>query len=231
MPNQRGILPGGLTVDSKNAFISLRCLYEFIRKRKDEHLHALNLETPLGGKYSALCDTLTAAIPELQGIYIWGAFDSKKYWKSLYLGKAGLGRSKKLLRARIREELKDERCSLWRYVLSKGQLLEVGPRVHHPGQWDRYIKNAWLRSLRKGGATHIVWAPARGLDNRQVRNLEAELIEAFNPEANRQRPIPPNEVLVEASRIFMHLRHTIHYIRSLSDDNRPFKLLTVGSQG
>jgi hypothetical protein len=40
-----------------------------------------------------------------------------------------LGKTKKLLRARITEELKDERFCLWRKVLSEAKLMEAGPLV------------------------------------------------------------------------------------------------------
>lgn len=174
-------------------FISLKPLYSFIRKHREDYEKALNLEEFLGTQYSKKCENLTQDIEEIQGIYVWGAFDSHKYWHSLYLGKAGLGKTKKLLRARITEELKDERCCLWRHVLSKAKLFHAGPRVHRGGKesWAKYIEKDWQRSIKKERATHIIWVPTSKLDNHKVRRVEAELIEALNPTANVQRPIPP----------------------------------------
>jgi hypothetical protein len=64
------------------------------------------------------------------------------------------------------------------------------------------------------------------LDNKEVRDFEAELIEALNPPQNVQRPVPPNEVVDEATRIFSRFRQTIHQIRGLdrNDHCRPFVL-------
>jgi hypothetical protein len=218
-------------------FISLRPLYRFIQKHEADYLEMLNLKKDLGSKYSKKCECLTGQreedcegrtdkIEEVQGIYVWGAFDSRKYWRSIYLGKAGLGDTKKLLRARVTEELKDERCCLWRYVLSESELLKAGPLVHIGGMesWNKYIEKQWKRSLEKAGTTHIIWAPTSKLDNHAVRRLEAELIEALNPKANIQRPTPSNRVIAEATAVFSHFRQTIHHIRGLQDDRGPFNL-------
>jgi hypothetical protein len=219
-------------------FISLKPLYDFIQEHRADYLDALNLKKTLGKEYCEECGCLTGArkpekcenptgkIEEVQGIYVWGAFDSRKYWHSIYLGKAGLGKVKELLRARITEELKDERFALWRHVFSETKLNEVGPLVNEGGMeaWTRYIEKATRRQIRKAGTTHIIWAPTSKLDNHNVRRLEAELIEALNPTVNIQRPTPSNEVIDEATVVFSHFRRTIHDIRGLKDGRGPFNL-------
>jgi len=222
-------------------FISLKTLYSFIQKHRGEYVEALNLKKSLGGNYSKRCEcltgqrdrtdseeceNLTGKIEEVQGIYVWGAFDSHKYWRSIYLGKAGLGKTKKLLQARITEELKDERFCLWRHVFSEEALMEAGPLVVKGGTeaWAKYIERDTRRSIRKAGTTHIIWAPTSKLDNHSVRRLEADLIEALNPTANLQRPTPSNQVIAEATAVFEHFRKTIHHIRGLQDDRGPFSL-------
>jgi hypothetical protein len=187
---------------------------------------ALNPKEELGKEYYERCEELTRHIAEVQGIYVWGTFECK-YWSSIYLGKAGLGRTKKLLRARITEELKDERCFLWRHILSKDDLFCAGPKVHRGGQenWDEYIRKAWERSAKKATTTHIIFAETKALDNDEVREVEAELIEALNPKANVSKPVPPSHVIKEATRIFLRFRRTIHHIRSLKrDDGGPYKI-------
>jgi hypothetical protein len=161
---------------------------------------------------------------------VWGEFDPRKYWHSIYLGKAGLGGRKKLLRARITEELKDERFALWRSVFTEKDLNKLGPLVNKGGEvaWKRNIERDTKRAFRKAGATHIIWAPTSNLDNHNVRRLEAELIEALNPTENIQRPTPSNEVIDEATVVFSHFRRTIHHIRGLKDGRGPFKLQVVG---
>jgi hypothetical protein len=223
------------------SFISLRPLYDFIRKHRAKYSEALNLKKPLGESYCRVCEcltgdrdtaegeackNLTGKIEETQGLYVWGAFDSRKYRHSIYLGKAGLGKTKKLLSARITEELKDERFCFWRDVFSEERLMELGPQVVRGGDeaWKKYIARDTQRTLRKAGATHIIWAATSELDNLNVRRLEADLIEALNPRANRQKPTPSNHVVVEATRAFSHFRQTIHYIRGLQDERGPFNI-------
>jgi hypothetical protein len=219
---------GGRKMSSPaDSFISLRCLYAFAKHHQREYEEALNPKEDLGKQYYELCNRLTKNIPEVQGIYVWGRFDGRRYWDSIYLGKAGLGKSKELLRARITEELKDERCFVWRYILSKNDLFGAGPKVHRGGQekWDRYIHKAWERSVKKERTTHIIFAQTRVRDNDSVRKVEAELIEALKPEVNVLRPVPPKQVIKEAARIFSHFRQTIHHIRSLRrGDGGPFRI-------
>jgi hypothetical protein len=225
------------TTSQSAFFVSLRPLYKFIRTHQADYLETLNLKKDLGREYTKQCECLTGEregeceksadkIDEVQGIYVWGAFDARKYWHSVYLGKAGLGKSKKLLRARITEELKDERCCLWRSVLSKAKLWEAGPLVHDGGieKWNKYIEKHWKRSIEKAGTTHIIWTPTSKLGNDAVRRLEAELIEALSPRANIQKPTPSNREITEATEVFSHFRQTIHYIRGLQDDRGPFNL-------
>jgi hypothetical protein len=214
-------------INPADSFISLRGLYSFVKRYRKEYEMALNPKQKLGEQYYRECEKLTDNIKDVQGIYVWGRFDQRKYWNSIYLGKAGLGKSKMLLHDRITEELKDERCFLWRHVLSEDALFCAGPRVHQGGQksWDEYIHKDWKRSVKKARTTHIIFAPTRALDNDGVGRLEAELIEALRPEANASRPVPPSHVVTEAARIFSHFRQTIHHIRGLKrNDGGPFTI-------
>jgi hypothetical protein len=215
-------------IGPNKSFISLRILYSFVEHHRKEYEQALNPQQHLGKQFYEECEKLTQGIKDVQGIYVWGTFDHRKYWNSIYLGKAGLGNQKKLLHDRITEELKDERCFLWRRVLSEEALFCAGPKVHRGGQekWDEYIHKAWRRSVKKARTTHIIYAPTKAaLDNNDVRRVEAELIEALRPEANVSKPVPPSHVIKEAARIFSHFRRTIHHVRGLKpDDGGPFKI-------
>lgn len=190
-----------------NGVISLKRLYEFVERYKQNE-EAVRLErTDLGNQYSRICETLTDAVDEAQGFYLWGKYDKKKYWRSIYLGKAGYG-DKKSLKKRIREELSDERCCIWRSAFTVDQLHAIRERIHN----GRYEKN-WNRAMLKAGTTHIVWSSAPGIDSANITRVEADLIEALYPSANLMRPIPASTVQQEATDIFQSFRRTIHEAR------------------
>jgi hypothetical protein len=202
-------MPTDAKVDSQR-FITLRKLYDFIAKHGN-NAEALRLEkTTLGKEYCKICDDLVEPIDEERGFYLWGAYDRKGYWKNIYLGKAGYGDGSSL-KKRIREELKDERCGLWRSVYGEEELLTIGAKIH-PATWPKY-KSAWKRAMRKAGTTHIIWVPAPRLTNDHVKMIEPDLIEALNPTANHQRPAPPKSLQKETTQIFSQFRATVHGAR------------------
>ncbi len=141
------------------------------------------------------------------GFYLWGCYDRKKYWHSIYLGKAGFGKTAHL-RARISAELRDERWFIWRHVLSEEGILKMSDQIFS----GRYHKEC-ERAMRKAGATHIIWVPAPRIENEEITRVEADLIEALNPKANIIRPTPPHNVQEEATQIFGAFRRTIHAAR------------------
>jgi hypothetical protein len=192
--------------------ISLRPLYDFAKKYKDDE-EALRLRgSALGKEYCEICDKLTERIDEAQGFYLWGFYDEKRYWHTIYLGMAGFG-EKKSLKKRIREELKDERCCIWRSVHTADRLHEIRIRIHR-GQYFA----VWERGMRKSDTTHILWAPAESSrSEKKVRRVEADLIEALNPKANQDRPLPSDTVQTEATEVFQNLRRTIHAARHRND--------------
>ena len=145
-----------------------------------------------------MCDDITSRIDEVQGFYIWGCYDTKKYWHSIYLGKAGYSKEKSSLKKRIREELTDERACFWVNVLPVVQLHEIRERIHR-GKYNR----EWDRAMRKAGTTHIAWVPTPTIDNADIQHVEADLIEAFNPTVNRQRPTP------RKTKVFQEFRRII----------------------
>jgi hypothetical protein len=187
--------------------ISLERLYAFAEKHEANE-DAIRLEkTALGREYSALCGEVTRHIQDAQGFYLWGVFDSRRYWHSIYLGKAGFG-STKSLKKRICEELKDERAFLWRAFYREGRLLQIRDRIHPHGKYS------WHRAMKKRGSTHVLWVSAPSFSSRSIEPIEADLIEALNPRANIRRPTPPHNVQREASKIFEKFRSLIHVSRS-----------------
>jgi hypothetical protein len=187
--------------------VSLKELYGFVAKHKGNH-DAVRLErTELGKIYCRFCDKITDSIDESQGFYLWGAYDTKGYWQNIYLGKAGYG-DKWNLKKRIREELKDERCCIWRYAYTEDELMAIRDKIHQ----GKYSSD-WKRAMRKEGTTHIAWVPAPKIASENVERVEADLIEALNPIANRRRPTPPIGLQFETAQIFKLFRLSIHAAR------------------
>jgi hypothetical protein len=189
--------------------ISLKELYDFMQDHDEKAIRIDRGSLP-GKEYCDLCNRLAGVINEAQGFYLWGKYDARGYWHSIYLGKAGFGETKSL-KKRILEELKDERCCLWRSRFDETQLHEIRDRIHN-GKYER----SWNRAMLKAGVTHIVWVPAPAIAPQNISRIEADLIEALNPKANLQRPTPTNTVQTEATRIFEGFRQTIHAARGTS---------------
>jgi hypothetical protein len=189
--------------------ISLKDLYIFTEKHAGDE-DALRIErTPLGREYCRLVEKSTSSVPDAQGFYLWGRYDRKKYWASIYLGKAGFS-TQKSLRKRISEELKDDRCAVWRSRFTVPELHTVCDRIHG----TEAHKNFWERAMKKEGTTHLIWVATPAIANENLTRVEADLIEALNPTANIMRPLPADDVQENATSIFQQFRLAIHEARS-----------------
>lgn len=143
--------------------ISLEPLYKFVRHCSG--VEAFDGRSKLGREYARLVSQRVQAIDTSRGFYLWGAYNHRGFWRNIYLGQAGFGKTAHL-RERIRKELSAERCSLWRLVLSETELMAI--RAKHYG--PRYADN-WRRAFQKAGATYIVWVADPELSNRDVHNV------------------------------------------------------------
>jgi hypothetical protein len=185
--------------------VSLQRLHEFARR------HAtggpLNGRSVVGREYGRLAGEITREIADEHGFYLWGAYDRRGFWQNLYLGKAGYGATAHL-RARLVEELRDERAFLWYSLLTPSEINALG-RQFYPRMWTSYSRGE-ERKRRKAGATHIVWVAAPALDNRQVLDVEADLIETLNPSANLRRPVPPHIFQPWTVRVVEAIRRLVH---------------------
>lgn len=190
--------------------LHLDSLYEFVHDHRKAGDDGLRLEGSAYGKeYSHLCKVITQHVDEVAGFYVWGRYDRKRYWRSIYLGKAGYKKDKTNLRKRILEELKDERAFVWRYVYDEAEVLAICHRIHD----GRYT---WKRPLLKTGTTEIIWVPAPKLSDSEILMVEADLIEGLSPSANLVRPTPVRLVQRHPTTVFERLREIIH-------ENRPEK--------
>jgi hypothetical protein len=191
-------------IQSDSGLVSLRDLYTFTRKYFDNE-EALRLErTELGSQYAKIVDGIVSPILDTEGFYLWGGYNEKGLWANIYFGMAGYGETKSL-KKRIREELMDERCAIWRLVHTHDDLMAIRDRIHN----GKYAAS-WKRAMRKAGASHVAWVSAPNTPNESVRNIESDLIEALNPRANLKRPAPPDHLQEKAAEIFTTFRTVIH---------------------
>ncbi len=194
-----------------SGIVPLAKLIAFVEK--DRTGGALLGTSASGRAYGKLTADLAGQIADAQGFYLWGNYGPNGLWSNIYLGKAGYGKTAHL-RARIREELKDERVFLWKRQMSDEELLVIGSRIHRPERWAEYRRH-WERSLRKAGATYIAWVACEGLSSGAVRNVEADLVETLNPSANEQRPAPPSALQQLTKEIIGEFRRLVHESRPL----------------
>ena len=163
-----------------------------------------------GREYGRKATQLTYSIPTSHGFYLWGKYEKNRLWRTIYLGKAGYGKTTSL-QARIKEELKDERAFLWygpHSKLKEDDLMKIGQK-HYPSMWHKY-RTHFSRAIRKSGATHIISAVTSGVSNNEVTKIEADLIETMNPIANIQRSEPISDLQNKTIEIIKMFKHQIH---------------------
>jgi hypothetical protein len=173
--------------------------------------NGLKRVSPVRRRYGLIAKHLCAEIAPAQGFYLWGWYEANGLWRNIYLGKAGFGKTAHL-RARILEELKDERACIWRAFVSEKTLTKAG-MLNHPTMWNKY-QSHMARALKKTGTTHIAWVADPDLRNSDVRDIESDLIETLNPRANVSRPVPPVTLQEHTKEVIAEFRSLIHAHRN-----------------
>ncbi len=192
--------------------ITLETLYE--HALSDLRGRSIRGDSVMGRKYGKKVTELTESIPKSHGFYIWGKYEKNKLWRTIYLGKAGYGKTTSL-QARIKEELKDEKIFIWHELhedLTKDKLMNIAEK-HYPEMWYKY-ESHFSRSIRKSGTTHIIWSVTPGINNNEVSKVEADLIETMNPIENKQRPGPVSGLQNKTIEILKMFKHQIHMGRN-----------------
>jgi hypothetical protein len=212
----------GMTENQKSGAISLKAFYDLVKQQANRGDPVEEVWQELRKEFWEKVDQLTQSIDDAPGFYVWGYYGKRSYWHSVYLGKAGFGQNTRpgqaTLRSRIREELQEEREFAWRSIYSDQELLAIRryafrnrtAYIRKKASYERY----WMRAMEKHPATHIVWVTAASVSSEKVRHVEADLIEALNPRANRIRPVPPDIVQAEATTMFQGIRMAIHAARA-----------------
>ena len=189
----------------KSGIVSLQPLYKFLRSNHGEADY--DGRSPKGRRYAAAAATICQTIAPTQGFYLWGRYESNGLWRNIYLGKAGFGKTAHL-RARILEELKDERACIWCAFVSVDTLEAAAARIYSK-MWYLY-KSQMQRALKKSASTHIVWVSDPELGNAEVQNIESDLIETLSPRANVSRPVPPLTLQQHTKVVIAEFRALIH---------------------
>jgi hypothetical protein len=200
-----------LTMEKDKGVLYLRPLYKFIKERQKKGEGSGDAFEPYayrrrpvkkGYEYSAKCLKIltNAGVPMKRGFYLWGFYNHQKFWVNVYFGMSEIGKKASDLRARILEELKDERAFIWREFYETGRIINFEPN------YRKEVK----RALRKAGATHIFWVAAPHLERETFEAVEYDLIEAMNPTGNRRRRKPSRIVQPKADEILSTFRELIH---------------------
>ena len=208
---------------NKSEIIELDALHKLTRKyNADKTGELFNVKGDIGKEYAKAVAGLVRTIPKEQGFYVWGSFSRNGLWKTVYVGKAGFGKTA-TLNARILEELKDERAFLWRWDANCTTVETAWPELQP--LVSKYFSNKesvlperlhahFKRALRKNKSTHIVWISRNQLSNVDVQRIEADLIETLNPTVNVQRPVPSSGLQEETINIIREFKQVIHEYRS-----------------
>jgi hypothetical protein len=203
-----------------SGILSIKALVAWVQE-EDPDGSALAGTSSIGKALGKKTRELTKNVEAGRGFYLWGNYDSRGFWKNIYLGKAGYGKYAGLQK-RITEELRDERCFLWIDVLSEKKILDKGAALF-PAKWSQYSKEWQNRHFKKAGTSHIIWVATPAIDDSHVRNVEADLIETLNPIANVSRPTPPSELQEHTKEVIGHFRSQIH-------GNRPAPIMKGGKR-
>lgn len=162
----------------ESLIIDLEHLY--CHAERDKGCESLPLKTRNGRELGKKITKLFSGVQESAGIYVW--YDSQNQ-NVIYAGKS-TKRKTSNLRARLVEELKEERAFLWAgkrigigvdKIHSKWQ--EFYPDIQDKGGGRRHID----RAIRKSNSTHVIVIslPALNEEPQIIGSIEAHVIQHF----------------------------------------------------
>ena len=91
--------------------------------------------------------------------------------------------------------------------------LKEAAKKNHPKMWHIYEKHM-ARALEKKDSTHIAWVADPDLSNAAVQDIESDLIETLDPQANISHPVPRTILQKHTKEIIGEFRSLIHGHRS-----------------
>lgn len=197
-------------MEKDHGVLYLEPLYDFVKRRRNDPQKRDIGSAPFayrlkhiekGYDYPAECKRILseAEVPKKRGFYLWGFYNHEDFWINVYVGISAKGKTSDL-KARVLEELKDERAFIWRESYTTTEVIGFDPK------YETVVK----RALRKAGSTHVFWVAETQLAKRTFEAVEYDLIEAMNPTGNRMRRTPSGIVQPEAGKILNTFREMIH---------------------
>lgn len=194
----------------ESGLINLKPLYELIL-RESKNKNPWDNKDKLWKLYRETYIEICKDIPERAGFYLWGSYNQKKYWSNIYLGMAGTKDSANLSN-RILKEFTSEQAFIYNQVYTTQEIYDF-TKLSYPKNYKKYSVNN-TRAIRKLGTTHIVWCTTDLKDNKEIEDVENDLIEVVNPTANTKRPTPPSKLHDHTMNILESMRKQIHLNRS-----------------
>lgn len=138
--------------------------------------------------YAGIVSNLVSNVPDNKaGWYLWGKFNEVGWWETIYLGRAGNQKTSSL-RARLREELSDERVAFWATIYGR----EVATKIAHKLYKGKYLSGT-QRSLRKSNAHFIIWLSCSEISEADIAKEEGILIDVYRPANNAKRQEYPKQ--------------------------------------
>jgi hypothetical protein len=138
--------------------------------------------------YAEIISDIVSNVPEDKpGWYLWGRFNEVGWWETIYLGKSG-NKKTASLKARLREELSDERVAFWATIYGR----EVATKIAHKLYKGKYTSNI-QRSLRKSNTHFVIWLACSDLSEEEIVKEEGILIDVYRPANNAQRQEYPKQ--------------------------------------
>ncbi|WP_444942963.1 ADP-ribosylglycohydrolase family protein [Microbulbifer sp. ZKSA006] len=168
----------------KSGRLKLKSLYEYASQYSGEY--PANGSDPIAKEYTDKVRELLAQVPDCSGVYLWGCYDEKGRWSTIYIGKTD-STKKAGLQTRLREELCTENIFIWRPGFSNDQELLDYALQHYANPGPKSAAH-YKRALKKSGTTHIYWAETA--QGQSAEEVESWLVELMNPSANQRKLLP-----------------------------------------
>ena len=199
----------------KNGIIFLEPIYKLICEQYEKEFpkqnpwdNKLNLWKAYRSCYEKICER----IPESPGLYLWGNYDQNtKYWSNIYIGMAGTNKTASLFN-RISKEMTAESAFAFSQIMTPEKIKKFTEEAY-PNTCEKYKKHN-ERAIRKKGTTHIIWCDTHLKDDSEIKDVEMDLIEIFNPKANIEKLTPPKELHSHSIEVLNAMRILIHENRN-----------------
>ena len=194
--------------------LNVSTLRELAKKNKGGN--AIDRGCDEGRAFGNAVSELCKGIAEKHGFYVWGQFDGnrKEYWQTVYVGKAGLGKTT-TLESRIKYELNNERILFWadppEEWVTHGALKKLEDLVTIATNFYPDKRRHFRRAVLKAATTHIIWVSTPSLtNNAEVALVESDLIETLNPKVNVIRSVPTSGLQDHTVDVIRAMKREIH---------------------